>query len=434
MKHKIKNPGKVAVVTLGCSKNVVDSERILGSLRANGIKTTQDARQANTLVINTCGFIKPAKQESIQAIMEAVGLKQNGVIRNIIVTGCLSERYNSELEEQIEGVDAFLGINAEKDVLGLLSAGQISELHGERELTTPKHYAYLKIAEGCDHRCSFCAIPVIRGKHISRPKEEILAEAKQLVANGTKEIIVIAQDTTYYGMDLYKKRMLPELLDALASETDARWIRLMYTYPNDFPDGILDVMARHENICNYIDIPFQHISSRILKSMRRSFTANDTRDLIERIRLKVPEAVIRSTFITGYPNESEAEFRELHDFIQEAKLDRVGVFTYSHEENTPAFDENDNIPEEVKIERRNKLMELQQSISLEKNEAMIGREIEVVIDEIDKNTAFCRSQSDAPEVDNCIIVRNAANVAEGDTRKVVITKAEPYDLYAKLAK
>ena len=434
MKNKIKSPGKVAVVTLGCSKNVVDSERILGALRAAGIKTTQDARQANTLIINTCGFIKPAKQESIQAIMEAVGLKQDGTIRNIVVTGCLSERYLGELTEQIDGVDAFFGINAETDVVRLLAAGQISELHGERELTTPNHYAYLKIAEGCDHRCSFCAIPVIRGKHISRPIEEIVSEAKQLVANGTKELIVIAQDTTYYGMDSHKQRMLPELLEELAIKSNAQWIRLMYTYPNDFPEGVLDAMARHENICNYIDIPFQHISDRILKSMRRAFTAKDTRNLIEKIRTKVPNVAIRSTFIAGYPNESEAEFRELRDFLAEVRLDRVGVFTYSHEENTPAFDEKDNIPENVKIERRNELMELQQSISLEKNQAMVGSVVDAVIDEIDKNTAYCRSSADAPEVDNCIIIKNTSKAKEGDFCRVQITHAEPYDLHGKIVK
>lgn len=366
--------------------------------------------------------------------MEAVGLKQDGAIRNIIVTGCLSERYHSELEEQIEGVDAFYGINAEADVVRLLAAGQISELHGERLLTTPPHYAYLKIAEGCDHRCSFCAIPVIRGKHISRPIEDVVAEAKQLVASGTKELIVIAQDTTYYGMDLYKKRMLPELLEELATKSNAPWIRLMYTYPNDFPLDALGVMARHENICNYIDIPFQHISSRILKQMRRAFTAKDTRELIEKIRAKVPQVAIRSTFIVGYPNESDSEFAELMDFIAEARLDRVGVFIYSHEENTPAFDEADNIPEDVKVERRNALMELQQSISLEKNEEMVGRTVEVIIDETDKNTAYCRSSSDAPEVDNCIIANNAQKTKEGEFCKVQITHAEPYDLHGKIIK
>ena len=421
----------VSVLTLGCSKNVVDSENLIGILKKNGLEHTYDPNRADHIVINTCGFIKDAKEESIQAIFDAIGLKQNKKLKNLIVTGCLSQRYKQELAEQIPDVDYFFGMNEYANVLQAIKGAGSMDLNYpylNRHLLTPPHYAYLKISEGCSHGCSFCAIPLIRGRHVSREMEELIDEAKMLVDRGVNEICVIAQDTTYYGMDLYGERKIAELTDKLASVPGLNWLRLMYTYPTGFPLELLDVMASHDNICNYIDIPLQHISDRLLKSMKRGINANKIRGLIANIREKLNDVAIRSAFITGYPGETDKDFRLLLDFIKEYKLDRVGVFTYSHEDNTPAFELEDNIPEELKNERRDILMKAQSEISLEINKSKIGQKPDVIIDGHEDGYYFGRTQQDAPEVDNSVIIQSNDKLKIGDILKIEITGADEYDL------
>lgn len=409
----------------------------MGLLKSAGLRIIDEPDKADYVIVNTCGFIKPAKEESINAIFEAAQLKESGKMQKLVVVGCLSERYNKELSEQIPEVDRFFGVNENKKVLDFISSRYDEEalkhyLPGERELLTPGHSVFLKISEGCSHTCSFCAIPMIRGKHISRPVEDIIKEAQGLADRGVKELSVIAQDTTYYGKDLYGKRILAELLEKLSGVSGIEWIRLMYAYPRSFPKGVLDVIASNKKICNYIDIPLQHISDNILKSMRRGLNGSQIKELVAEIREKIPGTAIRSAFITGYPGEGEKEFGELYDFISEYKLDRVGVFIYSHEDDTKAFELKDEVPDDVKEERRDILMTKQNEISLELNRAKIGNNIKVIVDERDEGAYICRSEHDAPEVDNAVILHTDKELNPGDFIEVEVTDAEEYDLHAEI--
>ncbi|MDQ1265984.1 MAG: ribosomal protein methylthiotransferase [Bacteroidota bacterium] len=429
MKKDAKN--RFSIHTLGCSKNVVDSERLIGLLESNGLKYTEDMKKSQTLIINTCGFINPAKEESINAIFQGLSLKKQYKLKNLIVIGCLSERYSNELKEQIEGVDCFFGINSYYDVLAFISPDINNINQSERMLLTPAHYAYLKIADGCSHACSFCAIPVIKGGFVSRTIEDIITETKCLVNKGVKEFILIAQDTTYYGRDIYNKRSLAQLMSSLSDIDGVEWLRLMYAFPAGFPYEVLKVIAERDNICKYIDIPLQHISDRILKLMKRNITAGKIKELIDKIRDKIPGVAIRSTFIVGFPGETDKEFSELFDFIKEYQLERVGVFNYSHEDGTGAYTLNDDIPEDIKEIRRNSLMELQGDISLKKNKELIGKSIKVIVDERDGEMYRCRSEYDAPDVDNGVLVNTKEKLEPGSFVKVKVYKAEHYDVYAK---
>lgn len=424
---------KVNLVSLGCSKNLVDSEILLRQFQANGLEITENSKRADYIVINTCGFINDAKDESIQAILEAIDLKKSGRIKKVVVMGCLSERYKSELEEEISEVDAYFGVTDYRGVLNELGLDLKKELLGERLITTPKHFAYLKISEGCDNPCSFCAIPLIRGKHISKPIEEIIREANYLSKQGIKELILIAQDSTYYGLDLYGKRDLARLLKELTKVNGIEWIRLLYAFPSKFPENILDVIAEEEKICKYIDIPFQHISDKILKSMQRGISKRRTYELIELIRKKIPNVAIRTTLIVGYPQETEAEFQELIDFVREVQFDRLGVFSYSQEESTRAFELGDPIPQEEKENRKNYVLSIQQTISYQKNQEKIGQRLKVIIDEqIEKNTYLGRTQWDTPEVDNSVIVTSSKLLEPGEFYAVEIDDALEFDLIGQV--
>ncbi len=417
-------------MTLGCAKNLVDSERFTGLLLANGFEYSDNADNADALIINTCGFIKSAKEENVQLILQVADMRRRGKLKKLIITGCLSERYNKELSTQIKNVDFFLGINSDEKILKILKGDSKYILHGERAIFTPKHYAYLKISEGCNQKCSFCAIPLMRGKHISESSEKLINEARRLAKKGTKELILIAQDSTYYGKDTSGKQVLADLLRQIAQIEQLEWIRLMYAYPRQFPYDILDVIAEESKICNYVDIPLQHISDNVLKSMKRGIKAFKIKKLVETIRKKIPNVAIRSTFIVGYPNETDADFRQLLDFINEYELDRVGVFTYSHEEGTTAFSLGDPIPQEIKDERRGELMLLQQSISFRKNQSKVSKNIEVMIDGRENGRYLARSRHDAPEVDNVVFVETEKQLQDGDIINVTINKAEEYDLWA----
>ncbi len=422
----------VSVLTLGCSKNMVDSENLLGLLESNDYKLTSDADHADALVINTCGFIKSAKEESIKLILDAAELRRRKQIKKLIVSGCLTERYSNDLKKQIKNVDGFFGVNQNEDIVKALNHDPKINLLNERFLLTPNHFAFMKISEGCDRDCSYCAIPMIRGGHISRPIEELVDEAKQLADKGVREINMIAQDSTFYGLDLYKKRKLAELTERIADVDGIEWVRIHYAYPAGFPEDVLDLMNRHPNVCNYLDIPLQHISDNVLKSMRRGVGKAKQYELIEKFRSKVPDLAIRSTFIVGYPNESEENFKELYQFFEDAQLDRVGIFTYSQEDNTHADPLGDPIPEDTKNERRNALMELQQGISLKKNEEKVGNKLKVMIDEINPDYYFGRTEHDAPEVDNGVIISKSTKVKPGDFCMVKITEAEEYDLIGEI--
>lgn len=426
--NEIKN---VSVLTLGCAKNLVDSERFSGKLRANGINIIEDTKNADALIINTCGFIKSAKEENIQLILEAAELRKKKKYKKLIVTGCLAERYNEELKTQIKNVDFFLGTNADDKILKILVGDPKLELHGERVQFTPKHYAYLKMSEGCDQKCTFCAIPLMRGKHLSEPIEKLIEEAKGLAKNGVKELVLIAQDTTMYGKDLYGKRIIGELLNRLADISEFEWIRMMYAYPRDFPYEILDIIASRPNICNYIDIPLQHGSSKVLRSMRRGVTREDLDNIVKNIRERIPNVAIRSTFIVGYPNETEEDVDMLIDFIQKSELDRVGVFTYSLEEGTGAYPLGDPIPEEVKDERRGRVMLAQQEISHRKNKAKIGKNLKVLVEYENDDYYIGRTEQDAPDVDNIVYVsKDKGNIELGTFIQANITDAAEYELYA----
>ena len=420
---------KVNLVSLGCIKNLVDSEVLLRQFQLNGLEIINNPKKADYIVINTCGFINDAKDESIRAILEAVNLKKSGKVKKVVVMGCLSERYKSELPEEIPEVDAYFGVTDYKGVLNELGLDLKKELLGERLITTPKHFAYLKISEGCDNPCSFCAIPLMRGKHQSKPIEQILSEAEYLAQNGAKELIIIAQDSTYYGLDLYGSRELAKLLKELTKVDGIEWIRLLYTFPAKFPEEILDVIAEEEKICKYIDIPFQHISDKVLKSMQRGITKRRTYELIELIRNKIPDVAIRTTLIVGYPEEGEEEFKELVDFVKDVKFDRLGVFTYSQEENTKAFDLGDPIPQKEKEERRHEILRIQKEISYWKNHERVGSRLKVLIDEeIDQKVYLGRTQWDAPEVDNGVIINSKWPLEPGKFYKVEIDDALEFDL------
>jgi ribosomal protein S12 methylthiotransferase len=435
MKTKTLKTNKVNVITLGCSKNVFDSEVLMGQLKANNFEVEHDSNsmESKIVIINTCGFIENAKQESIDTILDAVNAKEQGLIEQVYVTGCLSERYKEDLEKDIPDVDQYFGTRDLGKLLKTLKADYKHELVGERMLTTPSHYAYFKIAEGCDRPCSFCAIPLMRGKHKSTPIEELVKNAEKLAAKGTKELLLIAQDLTYYGLDLYKKRNLAELVRSLSDVKGIEGIRLHYAFPTGFPMDVLDVMNERDNVCNYLDMPLQHISDSVLKSMRRGTTKAKTTKLLEDIRATVPGIALRTTLIVGYPGETEEDFKELYDWVAEMKFDRMGAFAYSHEDNTHAFKLEDDVPEEVKLERAEMLMELQAGISLEANEAKIGKTYKVLFDRIEGDYLIGRTEFDSPEVDNEVLVKKMEGYTRiGDYANVEITGAEYFDLYGKL--
>lgn len=436
MKARTLKQNKVNVITLGCSKNLVDSEVLMGQLRANDFEVVHESSRndAAIVVINTCGFIDNAKQESIDTILHYAKKKEQGKIDRLIVTGCLSERYKPELEKEITNVDAYFGTRDLPLLLKTLGANYKHELIGERLLTTPRHFAYMKISEGCDRPCSFCAIPLMRGKHISRPMEELVAEAKSLAANGTKELLLIAQDSTYYGLDIYKDRKLAELMSRLSDVEGIGWIRLHYAFPSGFPEDVLDVMREKSNICKYIDIPLQHISDRMLKSMRRGTTEAKTYELIERFREKVPGIALRTTMIAGYPDESQEDHEAMLRFIEKARFDRLGIFTYSHEENTHAYSLEDNVPDDVKQERAEAVMAVQQQISEEVNSGKVGQVYKVLFDRKEGEYFVGRTEFDSPEVDNEVLVSaKDTYIRIGDFAPVRITSTAAFDLYGELA-
>jgi len=430
-------PKKINVITMGCSKNLVDSEHLMAQLAANKIEVVHqsDDMDYDAAIINTCGFIADAKEESIEMILDAVDAKKSGQIEKVYVMGCLSERYKKELPDEIDDVDGFFGAT-DADLIKItnsLGANYKQELVGERMVTTPSHYAYLKISEGCDRTCSFCAIPKIRGKHKSIPKEILIQEAISLATKGVKELILIAQDLVLYGIDIYKKQCLAELLKELVKIKGIQWIRLHYTYPANFPLDVLDLMKNEPKINNYIDIPLQHINNRILKSMRRNHDTDLTRSLVSSMREKVPNIAIRTTFIVGYPGETQEEFDQLKSFIKESRFDRMGVFTYSPEENTTAFDIKDNIPEEVKNARKDELMQIQEKISLEINQQKLGEEFLVIIDRIEADYFVGRTEFDSPEVDNEVLIEyESCDLEIGKFYRVKINSVDSFDLYAQL--
>jgi ribosomal protein S12 methylthiotransferase len=429
MRTKSRKKNKINVVTLGCSKNVYDSEVLMGQLHANDIDVVHE-EEGNIVVINTCGFIDNAKEESVNTILEYVAKKQEGEVDKVFVTGCLSERYKPDLQNEIPDVDQYFGTTELPELLAALEADYKHELLGERLTTTPKNYAYLKIAEGCDRPCSFCAIPLMRGKHKSTPIEQLVKEAKGLAANGVKELVLIAQDLTYYGLDIYKKRNLAELLENLVQVEGIEWIRLHYAFPTGFPMDVLEVMRREPKVCNYIDIPLQHISDDLLKSMRRGTTHEKTTKLLQDFRQRVPEMTIRTTLIVGYPGETEAHFQELKEWVTEMRFERLGCFTYSHEENTHAFNLVDDVPQEVKQQRANDIMEIQSQISWELNQEKIGKTFKVVIDRKDGNYFIGRTEYDSPDVDNEVLIdATEIYLKTGEYYDVKIHEAEDFDLY-----
>lgn len=430
MKSKTLKKDKVNIITLGCSKNLVDSEVLSGQLSANAIDVVHENKKLdhNIVVVNTCGFIDKAKEESINTILDQVELKRRGKLDKVYVTGCLSERYRGDLEAEMPEVDAWFGTMELPLILKKFEADYKSELVGERLLSTPQHYAYMKISEGCNRTCSFCAIPLMRGQHISKPIEELVAEAEGLVKKGVKEIMLIAQELTYYGLDIYKKRELPRLLHALADVKGIEWIRLHYAYPSKFPLEILDVMRERDNICKYLDMPLQHASNNMLKAMRRNITREEMGELIQQIREKVPGICLRTTLIAGFPGETEDDVEELKDFLREHRFDRVGIFSYSHEENTSAYDLEDNISAELKAERAQEIMEVQQEISYEKNQEKVGKIFKVLIDKKEAGRYLGRTEFDSVEVDNEVVVHSSKKLTPGDFVQVKITKAYDYDL------
>ncbi len=437
MKTKGNRKSKVNIVTLGCSKNLVDSEVLLTQLRGNGINAVHESKEddASVVVINTCGFIDNAKQESIDTILRYVDAKEEGIVDKVYVTGCLSERYRDDLEKEIPQVDAWFGTRDLSRLLKVFRADYKHELVGERILTNPSHYAYLKISEGCDRPCSFCAIPLMRGGHISRPIEELVLEAKSLAKQGTKELLLIAQDSTYYGLDLYKKRNLADLLKNLSDVEGIEWIRLHYAFPTGFPMDALDVMAERSNICKYIDMPLQHASTKLLQSMRRGTTREKTEKLIHTIREKVPGIAIRTTMISGHPGETEQDFEEMKDFVEKSRFDRLGIFTYSHEENTHSHSMVDDVPDEVKQERMEEVMELQQGISLELNQAKVGKTFKVLIDRKEGGDFVGRTEFDSPEVDNEVIIQSKDNYLRmGDFVNVKVKSATEFDLTGEVVR
>ncbi len=436
MKTKSIKKDQVHVITLGCSKNLVDSENLITQLEHNQFKVKHNptTKPADIIVVNTCGFIDRAKQESIDTILEYAQLKNEGKIKKLYVTGCLSQRYRDNLMEEIVEVDDFFGTLEMPALLKRFNVDYKSELIGERQITTPSHFAYLKISEGCNRTCSFCAIPLMRGKHISQPIESLVEQAKHLAKVGVKEIILIAQELTYYGLDLYKKRALPELIDKLSEVEGIEWIRLHYAYPSKFPLEILDVIRMNTKVCNYLDIPLQHIADPVLSRMKRQITSIESRDLIKQIRDKVPDIALRTTMLVGFPGESEDDFDQLSRFIEEVRFDRLGVFQYSHEEDTSAFLFEDNVPADVKEQRASELMKIQEPISESLNQQKIGKDYKVLFDRKESGYFVGRTEFDSPEVDNEVLVPSKENyIRIGDFAQVTITDATAYDLYAKLS-
>jgi ribosomal protein S12 methylthiotransferase len=434
LKTKGSKATKVNIVTLGCSKNLVDSEVLLTQLRGSGVDANHESKtdDSNIVIINTCGFIDTAKQESIDTILRYVDAKEEGLVEKVYVTGCLSQRYKSDLEKEIPQVDAWFGTRDLSRLLKQLNANYRHELVGERILTNPSHVAYLKISEGCNRPCSFCAIPIMRGKHISKPLEDLVLEAKNLARGGTRELLLIAQDSTYYGLDLYGKRSLAELLERLSDVEGIRWIRLHYAFPAGFPQEVLDVMATRPNICNYLDIPLQHGANKMLQLMRRGITREKTEALLATIRAKVPGVAIRTTLIAGHPGETEEDFQEMMDFVKTSRFDRLGVFAYSHEENTHSHSMPDSVSAAQKQERVDALMHLQEGISLELNQAKIGRTFEVLIDRMESGVFIGRTEFDSPEVDNEVIFdAKKSYLRVGDFVEARITGATEFDLYAE---
>jgi ribosomal protein S12 methylthiotransferase len=436
MKAKSLKKDKVNIITLGCSKNLVDSEVLSGQLKANEIDVVHENTKLdhNIVVVNTCGFIDKAKEESVQTILDQLELKKKGKLDKVYVTGCLSERYKGDLAAEIPEVDAWFGTMELPLILKQFEADYKAELLGERFLSTPQHYAYMKISEGCNRTCSFCAIPLMRGKHVSRPIEQLVDEAKRLVAQGVQEIMLIAQELTYYGLDIYKKRSLPELLHALADIPGLQWIRLHYAYPSKFPLEILDVIRERDNICKYLDMPLQHASDRMLKAMKRQITRAEMDELIHTIRERVPGICLRTTLIAGFPGETEEDVASLKQFLQEHRFDRVGIFTYSNEENTSAYDLVDDVPAEVKQQRAQEIMEVQQEISYEKNQEKIGKTFKVLIDKKEAGRYLGRTEFDSVEVDNEVVIHSDKKLKIGSFVQVKITKAYDYDLEGEVVK
>ena len=434
MKTRTLKKNKINVITLGCSKNIFDSEVMMGQLRASKFDVAHEStdEDASIIIINTCGFIDNAKQESIDTILQFAKAKEEGRIEKLIVTGCLSERYKPELQKEIKNVDEFFGTRDLPKLLKSLGADYKHELVGERLLTTPQHYAYLKISEGCDRPCSFCAIPLMRGNHLSVPMESLVQQARNLASKGVKELILIAQDLTYYGLDIYKKRNLSELLLKLSDVEGIEWIRLHYAFPSGFPLDILDAMNERKNICNYLDMPLQHISDNMLKSMRRGTTKQKTIDLVNMIRDKVPGITMRTTLIAGYPGETETDFNEMKEWVSETRFERLGIFTYSHEENTHAYSLIDNVPLEVKQERASEIMSIQKDISSSLNERKTGNEYLVLIDRKEGDYFIGRTESDSPEVDNEVLIEASKNYLRiGDFARIRITDANEFDLFGE---
>lgn len=434
MKTKTLRQDKVNVITLGCSKNLVDSENLITQLQANDYDVIHDSNDdANIVIINTCGFIDLAKQESIDTILQYAAAKTAGDIEKLYVTGCLSQRYKDDLEQEIPEVDAYFGTLELPGLLARLNADYKHELIGERFITTPQHYAYLKISEGCNRTCSFCAIPLMRGGHVSRPVEEVVKEARNLARRGVKELMLIAQELTYYGLDLYKKRELPRLLDALCEVEGIEWIRLHYAYPSKFPVEVFDVMAAQPKICNYLDMPLQHADNAVLHRMKRQITREETLALIDTARAKAPNLALRTTMLVGFPGETDAEFQQLCDFVRDVRFERLGVFQYSHEEQTGAYEFEDNVPAELKAERAAELMAIQEQISWEKNQEKIGQTFKVLFDRKEGNYFVGRTEYDSPEVDNEVLVEAGASyVRIGDFAHVEIVDAEEFDLYGEV--
>lgn len=432
MKTKTLRKNKVNVITLGCSKNVYDSEVMMAQLRANDFAVEHESqdRDSEIVIINTCGFIDNAKQESIDTILAWAREKELGNVDKLYVTGCLSERYKNELEKDIPEVDSYFGTRELPRLLKTLNADYKHELVGERFLTTPSHFAYFKVSEGCDRPCSFCAIPLMRGGHISTPIEQLVSNAKRLAANGTKELILIAQDLTYYGLDLYKERNLAELLRQLSDVEGIDWIRLQYAFPSGFPMDVLDVMQERSNICKYLDMPVQHASTKILQAMRRGITREKTDALIATIREKIPDIALRTTLIAGYPGETQQDFEEMLQWVEEKKFDRLGVFTYSHEENTHAYNQKDDVPEKIKQKRADAIMEAQSQISYDLNQKKVGKTMRVLVDRVEGDCYIGRTEYDSPEVDNEVIIEKSKGYLRvGDFADIKIESAEHYDLF-----
>lgn len=426
---------KVSVITLGCAKNIVDSERLLRQLQVNDVDIRKDPNSADVIIINTCGFIKAAKEESVNTILSAVANKREGKVKKVFVAGCLSARYKDELKDEIPEVDFYFGTEDYENIVRELGGELKYNLLGERLMTTPSHTAYLKISEGCDHPCSFCAIPLMRGKHKSKSIEELVRETEFLAANHTKELIIIAQDTTDYGKDLYNKKNLPELINGLSQVNGIEWIRLMYAYPSRFPSGLVDEIANNDKVCKYIDIPLQHISDKILKLMRRGITANQTRELLHELRNRIPGLTLRTTFIVGYPGETEKEFEELCNFVEEIRFDRIGTFTYSLEENTTAYPLADPVPEKVKKKRQGILMDIQKNISNSKNKELLGKELKILVENQEGDYYVGRSYRDAPEVDGEVLIpikNNRLNL--GNFYNTIVYDFNEYDVFARKIK